>query len=98
MFADSELEAISVIQNFRITAADGKTHNTQHYKLAAIIAVGYKVNSERAVQFRKWATDIIESFTIRGYLLPHYPKWKTLQGGSMSQRSATQLVRSSAAE
>jgi len=67
VFTDSELEATSVIQNFRITAADGKTHNTQHYKLAAIIAVGYKVNSERAVQFRKWATSIIESFTIKGY-------------------------------
>jgi len=64
VFADSELEAGSVIQNFRITAADGKTYNTQHYNLAAIIAVGYKVNSERAVQFPKWATGIIESFTI----------------------------------
>lgn len=69
VFADSELEADSVIQNFRITAADGKTYNTQHYKLAAIIAVGYKVNSERAVQFRKWATSIIESFTIKGYAM-----------------------------
>ena len=63
------MEADSVIQNFRITAADGKTYNTQHYKLAAIIAVGYKVNSERAVQFRKWATSIIESFTIKGYAM-----------------------------
>ena len=69
VFADSELEADSVIQNFRITAVDGKTYNTQHYKLAAIIAVGYKVNSERAVQFRKWATGIIESFTIKGYAM-----------------------------
>ena len=67
--ADSELEAGSVIQNFRITASDGKTYNTQHYNLAAIIAVGYKVNSERAVQFRKWATTIIESFTIKGYAM-----------------------------
>jgi hypothetical protein len=60
VFSDSELEADSVIRKFRITAADGKSYDTQHHKLAAIIAVGYKVNSERAVQFRKWAMSIIE--------------------------------------
>ena len=69
VFDDAELEAGSVIRNFRITAADGKTYDTQHYNLSAIIAVGYKVNSERAVQFRKWATGIIESFTIKGYAM-----------------------------
>lgn len=69
VFADSELEEDSVIRKFRITAADGKRYNTQHYKLPAIIAVGYKVNSERAVQFRKWATAIIEKFTIEAYVM-----------------------------
>lgn len=69
VFADHELEEHSVIQFFRITAADGKTYNTQHYNLTAIIAVGYKVNSERAVQFRKWATAIVESFTIKGFAM-----------------------------
>ena len=69
IFADSELQEDSVIRKFRITAADGKTYNTQHYKLPAIIAVGYKVNSERAVQFRKWATGIIEQFTIKAYVM-----------------------------
>ena len=69
VFADSELQADSVIRNFRITAADGKTYDTQHYNLSAIIAVGYKVNSERAVQFRKWATGIIEQFTIKGFAM-----------------------------
>jgi hypothetical protein len=70
VFADKhELEEDSVIRNFRITAADGKTYDTQHYNLSAIIAVGYKVNSERAVQFRKWATGIIESFTIKGFAM-----------------------------
>ncbi len=69
IFADGELQADSVIRNFRITAADGKTYDTQHYNLSAIIAVGYKVNSERAVQFRKWATGIIESFTIKGFAM-----------------------------
>jgi len=69
VFDDAELEAGSVIRNFRITATDGKTYDTQHYNLSAIIAVGYKVNSERAVQFRKWATGIIESFTIKGFAM-----------------------------
>ena len=69
VFADSELEEDSVIRKFRITAADGKRYHTQHYNLAAIIAVGYKVNSERAVQFRKWATGIIEQFTIKAYVM-----------------------------
>nr|WP_319490305.1 virulence RhuM family protein [uncultured Desulfobacter sp.] len=69
IFSDSELEEISVIRNFRITASDGKNYNTNHYNLSAIIAVGYKVNSERAVQFRKWATPVIREFTIKGYTM-----------------------------
>jgi hypothetical protein len=69
IFADSELQEDSVIRKFRITATDGKNYNTQHYKLPAIIAVGYKVNSERAVQFRKWATGVIEQFTIKAYVM-----------------------------
>ena len=69
IFTDSELEENSVIRNFRITALDGKIYNTNHYNLSAIIAVGYKVNSERAVQFRKWATIIIEEFTIKGFTM-----------------------------
>jgi hypothetical protein len=69
VFSDSELQEDSVIRNFRITAADGKTYNTKHYSLRAIIAVGYKVNSERAIQFRKWATSIVEQFTIKAYVM-----------------------------
>jgi len=69
VFADSELDENSVIRKFRITATDGKNYNTLHYKLSAIIAVGYKVNSERAVQFRKWATGIIKEYTIKAYVM-----------------------------
>lgn len=69
IFADNELHEDSVIRKFRITASDGKNYNTQHYNLSAIIAVGYKVNSERAVQFRKWATSIIQEFTIKGFTM-----------------------------
>ncbi|MBK8259289.1 MAG: virulence RhuM family protein [Polyangiaceae bacterium] len=69
IFSDTELQEEAVIQNFRITAPDGKTYDTKHYNLSAIIAVGYKVNSERAVQFRKWATRIVEQFTIKGFAM-----------------------------
>jgi hypothetical protein len=69
VFADNELDENSVIRKFRITAADDKTYNTSHYNLSAIIAVGYKVNSERAVQFRKWAGGIIKEFTIKGFAM-----------------------------
>lgn len=80
VFSDSELQEDSVIRNFRITAADGKSYNTKHYNLAAIIAVGYKVNSERAVQFRKWATAIVEEFTIKAYVMDDE---RIKQGGSI---------------
>ncbi len=69
VFSDSELEEIAVIRNFRMTATDGKSYDTKHYNLKAVVAVGYKVNSERAVQFRKWATGIIEAFTIKAHVM-----------------------------
>lgn len=69
IFPDSELQEDSLIRKVRISAADGKPYNTMHYNLKAIIAVGYKVNSERAVQFRKWATDVVNEFTIKGYAM-----------------------------
>jgi len=69
IFSDSELDESSVIRKFRITSKDGKSYDTKHYSLSAIIAVGYKVNSERAVQFRKWATQIVQEFTIKGFAM-----------------------------
>jgi hypothetical protein len=69
IFTDIELDEDSVVRNFRVTALDGKNYNTNHYNLSAIIAVGYKVNSERAVQFRKWATQIVQEFTIKGFAM-----------------------------
>ncbi|MEL1240223.1 virulence RhuM family protein [Flavobacterium flavipallidum] len=69
IFKDNELQDEAVIRKFRITASDGKNYDTQHYNLSAIIAVGYKVNSERAVQFRKWATQIVQEFTIKGFAM-----------------------------
>lgn len=69
IFADGELEESSVIRKFRITASDGKCYNTNHYNLKAIIAVGNKVDSARAIQFRKWANGVIEEFTIKGFAM-----------------------------
>lgn len=69
IFKDNELDKEAVIRKFRITASDGKNYNTLHYKLSAIIAVGYKVNSERAVMFRKWATQVLHEFTIKGFAM-----------------------------
>jgi hypothetical protein len=69
IFEDKELSEDSVIRNFLITAADDKSYNTKHYSLQAIIAVGFKVNSERAVQFRKWVNKIAKDYTIQGWVM-----------------------------
>ena len=69
IFSDSELQEDSVIRKFRITASDGKSYNTNHYSLEMIIAVGFKVNSERAVQFRKWVNQIAKDYTIKGWVM-----------------------------
>lgn len=69
IFSDGEIDENAVIRKFRITASDGKSYNTNHYNLKAIIAVGNKVDSPRAVQFRKWANEIIEEFTIKGFVM-----------------------------
>jgi hypothetical protein len=69
IFDDGELSPDSVIKDYFITAADNKSYNTKHYNLQAIIAVGFKVNNERAVQFRKWAGQIVKDYTIQGWTM-----------------------------
>ncbi|MGX2974565.1 virulence RhuM family protein [Ursidibacter arcticus] len=69
IFESEELNELSVIRNFRITAADGKNYNTKHYNLDAVISVGYRVNSVRATQFRQWATQVLREFSQKGYVL-----------------------------
>jgi len=78
IFESSELDADSVIRKFRTTAADGKSYQTQHYNLDAIISVGYRVNSVRATQFRQWATQVLREFAIKGYVLDR----KRLENGA----------------
>ena len=69
VFDDGELMPDAVIKEYLITADDGKQYRTKHYNLQAIIAVGFKVNNERAVQFRKWATGIVKDYTIQGWTM-----------------------------
>nr|WP_304059042.1 virulence RhuM family protein [Enterocloster clostridioformis] len=69
VFEDGELLEEAVIKKYLITAADGKSYNTKHYNLQAIIAVGFKVNNERAVRFRKWAGQIVKDYTIQGWTM-----------------------------
>ena len=69
IFESLELKEEAVCAKFAHTAEDGKTYNTKFYSLDAIIAVGYRVNTIRATQFRQWATSVLRQYAIRGYVL-----------------------------
>jgi len=69
IFDDEELVKDSVVSKMEITATDGKTYNTEVYNLDAIIAVGYRINSKKATQFRIWATKILKEYMIKGFAL-----------------------------
>ena len=69
IFEDGELDKNSVIRNFLITATDGKDYNTKHYNLDVILAIGYCVRSDRGTQFRKWATERLREYLIKGFTM-----------------------------
>ena len=72
IYADSELQEETTIKNFLTVQKEGNrsvSRETKHYNLQAIIAVGFKVNNERAVQFRKWANQIVKDYTIKGWVI-----------------------------
>ena len=69
IFFTQELEEKAVIRNFRITASDGKGYDTKHYNLDSIIALGYRVNSKRATQFRIWTTQRLKEYIVKGFVL-----------------------------
>jgi hypothetical protein len=69
LFDEGELVADSVVRKFRITAADGKGYETQHYNLDVIISVGYRVKSLRGTQFRMWATQRLREYIVKGFTL-----------------------------
>ena len=69
VIAEGELAEESVIRKFRITAADGKNYDTQHYNLEMVIAVGYRVKSPRGTQFRQWATARLNEYLVKGFTM-----------------------------
>lgn len=81
IFSDNELEESSVVKQYLITATDGKSYRTKHYSLQAIIAVGFKIENERAVQFRKWANQIVKDYTIQGWTMDDE---RLKQGGNLT--------------
>ena len=66
IFADQDFVEDGVIKHYLTTAADGKTYNVKYYSLQAIVAVGFKIENERAVLFHKWATQVVKDYTIQG--------------------------------
>ena len=69
LYEDAELDKASTIKEILIVAENGKNYTVKHYNLQVIIALGFKIDNERAVQFRKWANQIVSQYTIRGYVL-----------------------------
>ncbi len=80
---NEELDS-SVVAKFATTAADGKTYQTEHYNLDMIISVGYRVKSRRGVQFRKWATERLKEYIVKGFTLDD-ERLKELGGGGYWQ-------------
>lgn len=69
IFKEGELDAGSVVRNFRTTASDGKNYDTNYYNLDVIISVGYRVKSHQGTQFRIWATQVLREYLIKGFAL-----------------------------
>ena len=80
IFAEGELKREAVVANFATTAADGKTYQVDYYNLDVIISVGYRVKSQRGVQFRIWATGILKEYMRKGFALDD-ERLKNLGGG-----------------
>src|SRR3989344_2119608 len=106
IFSTRELNKTSVVRKFRITAEDGKSYNTNHYNLDAIISIGYRVNSKEATQFRIWATRILKDHLLKGYtvnqklLLSQKNKFKELQNtiDYLENKAKHDLLRSQGLE
>ena len=81
IFEERELSPDAVIRKFRITAADGKSYETQHYNLDVIISVGYRVKSHRGTQFRIWATQRLREYIVKGFALDD-ERFKQAGGGN----------------
>ncbi|MCS6137143.1 virulence RhuM family protein [Shewanella baltica] len=69
IFAEGELDGNSVVRLYRTTAADGKSYNVQYFSLQLVLAVGYRVRSSRGTQFRQWATQTLQEYLIKGFVM-----------------------------
>ena len=69
IFQSLELDESSVVKNYLTTASDNKKYNTNYYNLDAVISIGYRVNSDRAIQFRRWSINVLKEFVKKGYII-----------------------------
>ncbi|MCF3095991.1 hypothetical protein EHZ86_01355 [Aeromonas australiensis] len=92
LFKEGELEEGAVVRNFRTTASDGKSYDTQHYNLDVIISVGYRVKSPQGVRFRQWATRLLKEHLINGYTLNQ----QRFEQNARELEAALALVRNAA--
>lgn len=81
IFEEKELDEESVVRKFRTTATDGKSYNITHYNLDMIISLGYRIKSKIATNFRKWATERLKEYMIKGFTMDD-ERLKELGGGS----------------
>ena len=81
IFEEGELEENSVVRKFRTTAADGKNYQTLHYNLDMIISLGYRVKSSIATRFRRWATERLKEYIVKGFTIDD-ERLKNLGGGN----------------
>lgn len=81
IFEEGELDEESVVRKFRTTATDGKNYNTIHYNLDMIISLGYRVKSKIATNFRRWATERLKEYMIKGFTMDD-ERLKNLGGGN----------------
>lgn len=93
VFKEGELDKEAVIRNIRITAEDGKNYQTNHYNLDVIISVGYRVKSPQGVQFRQWATKLLNEHLTQGYTLNQ----QRFEQNGQELEAALQLIRKTAA-
>ena len=87
---DGELDENSVVRKFRTTASDGKNYNTAHYNLDMIIALGYRVQSQVATRFRRWATERLHEYMQKGFAMDDE---RLKQGGNRYFRELLQRIR-----
>ena len=92
IFEEGELEENSVVRKFRTTASDGKQYNTTYYSLDMIISLGYRIKSRIATNFRRWATERLKEYIIKGFTMDD-ERLKKLGGGSYWKELLDQLMQ-----